>query len=157
MQSITGMNQEASHDLVNHLNQLLADYHVYYQNLRGFHWNISGPGFFELHRHFEELYTAAQVVIDDLAERILTLGGRPMHSMSDYVAKSNIAEAREVCTANDTVSQTLKNLEVLLSTERKIVQLAGELGDEGTDDLLTPLIATQEKNAWMLKAYLGNS
>ena len=157
MQSITGINQEASDDLVNHLNQLLADYHVYYQNLRGFHWNISGPGFFELHRHFEELYTATQVVIDNLAERILTLGGRPLHTMSDYLAKSNIAEARNLFSAQETVSQTLKNLEVLLITERKIVQLAGEAGDDGTDDLLTPLIASQEKDAWMLKAYLSKN
>jgi starvation-inducible DNA-binding protein len=155
MKSITGIEEQASQGLVTQLNQLLADYQIYYQNLRGFHWNISGPGFFELHRHFETLYTAAQLTIDELAERILTLGGRPLHTMSDYVHSADIKESRDVYTADETVRTTLKNIEVLLHLEREIVIAANEAGDEGTADLLTPLIAAQEKQAWMLKAYLG--
>lgn len=155
MKSITGINEEASVALASQLNQLLADFHIYYQNLRGFHWNISGPGFFELHRHFEELYTGTQLTIDELAERILTLGGRPLHTITDYLKAADIKEAREVSTAEETVRTTLKNIEILLQLEREIVNSANEAGDEGTADLLTPLIAAQEKQAWMLKAYLG--
>lgn len=155
MKSITGIDESASTDLVGQLNQLLADYHVYYQNLRGFHWNISGPGFFELHAHFELLYNTAQVTIDDLAERILTLGGRPLHTLTDFIGKAKISESRDVYTSKDTVQSTLKNLEVLLIQERLIVDTANKAGDEGTADLLTPIIADQEKQAWMLKAYLG--
>ncbi len=155
MKSITGIEEQASQALVKQLNQLLADFQIYYQNLRGFHWNISGPGFFELHRHFETLYTAAQLTIDELAERILTLGGRPLHTMSDYVKSADIKESRDVFTADETVRTTLSNIAVLLQLEREIVVAANEAGDEGTADLLTPLIAVQEKQAWMLKAYLG--
>lgn len=155
MKSITGIDEQASHALVKQLNQLLADFQIYYQNLRGFHWNISGPGFFELHRHFETLYTAAQLTIDEIAERILTLGEQPLHTLSDYIKSADIAEARDVSTAEETVRTTLKNIEILLHLEREIVNAANEAGDEGTADLLTPLIAVQEKQAWMLKAYLG--
>lgn len=155
MKSITGIDESASAELVASLNQLLADYHIYYQNLRGFHWNISGPGFFELHVHFEQLYTTAQVTIDNLAERILTLGGRPLHTMTDFIGRAKMSEARDVYTARDTVETTLKNLGILLMQERMLVELAGNSDDEGTVDLLTPLIADQEKQAWMLKAYLG--
>lgn len=155
MKSITGIDDTHSKELVSQLNQLLADYHIYYQNLRGFHWNISGPGFFELHAKFEELYTVAQTTIDEIAERILTLGGRPLHTITDYLGRAKISESRDVYTAKETVEATLKNLEILLMQERIIVDTAGQAGDEGTADLLTPHIADKEKQAWMLKAYLG--
>ncbi len=145
----------ASKELVSQLNQLLSDYHIYYQNLRGFHWNISGPGFFELHAKFEELYTVAHTTIDELAERILTLGGRPLHTITDYLGRAKISEARDVHSAKDTVEVTLKNFEILLIQKRMIVEAAAKAGDEGTADLLTPLIFDLEKQAWMLKAYLG--
>lgn len=155
MKEITGIEDQKSQELVNELNQLLADYHIHYQNLRSFHWNINGPGFFELHRHFEELYTAALTTIDEIAERILTLGGRPLHTMTDYLAKSEIKEMPDTHSAESTVQETLNALKVLLGQERKIVEIAAEAADEGTVDLLTPLIAGQEKEAWMLRAYLG--
>lgn len=155
MKKYTGIAESQSTEIVNALNQLLSDYHMYYQNLRGFHWNISGPAFFELHRHFEELYTEALTTIDELAERILTLGGRPLHAMSDYIRTAQIEEAKNVTAAGDSVQSTLDALAVLLQSERRIVTMAGEAGDEGTADLLTPLIAAQEKEAWMLRAYLG--
>jgi starvation-inducible DNA-binding protein len=154
MKKYTGIEDKHSEEIVSNLNQLLADYHLHYQNLRGFHWNISGPGFFELHRHFEELYTEALTTIDELAERILTLGGRPLHAMSSYVKEANIQEAIDLSTPEDTINSTLNALAVLLKQERDLVNIAGDAGDEGTVDLLTPLIAAQEKEAWMLRSYL---
>ena len=154
MKKYTGIEDKHSEEIVSNLNQLLADYHLHYQNLRGFHWNISGPGFFELHRHFEELYTEALTTIDELAERILTLGGRPLHAMSSYVKGANIQEAIDLTTPEDTINSTLNALAVLLKQERELVNIAGDAGDEGTVDLLTPLIAAQEKEAWMLRSYL---
>ncbi len=156
MNPITGIQPKHEKALIDALNHLLADYHVYYQNLRGFHWNITGPGFFELHAHFEQLYTAAQLTIDELAERVLTLGGRPMHTMSAYLGNARIEEAPDHVTAEATVKAALQNIGRLLEREREIVLLASEADDEGTSDLLTPLIAAQEKQAWMLNAYLGN-
>lgn len=155
MKEITGIEDQKSQEIAAELNQLLADYHIHYQNLRGFHWNINGPGFFELHRHFEELYTAALTTIDEIAERILTLGGRPLHTMTDYLQRSEIKEVSDTHSAEETVQATLEALKLLLRQERKLVEIAAKAADEGTVDLLTPLIAEQEKGAWMLRAYLG--
>lgn len=154
---ISAVNAKNSKVIVESLNQLLADYHLYYQNLRGFHWNISGPSFFELHRQFELMYTEAQVVIDNVAERILTLGGQPLHAMSDYLKHATIKESRGVVDAQSSVKTVHDNLGVLLTQERMILGLASKSGDEATTDMLTPLISAQEKVAWMLRAFNGKN
>jgi starvation-inducible DNA-binding protein len=154
---INALSAKNAKELTEKLNDLLANYQLYYQNLRGFHWNISGPSFFELHRQFETMYTAAQLVIDDLAERILTLGGQPMHAMSDYVKSSEIKEAKGLTDASSTVKTTHNNLAILLKKERALVELANKAGDEATTDMITPLISAQEKDAWMLRAFLGKN
>lgn len=140
--------------MVNGLNSLLATYSVYYQNLRGFHWNITGKEFFELHLKFEELYTAAQLTIDDVAERILTLGGRPLHTFEQFLASSKIPSATGLTGAKNTVETTLENLSALISLEREVASLASDAGDDGTLDLLTPTMREQEKTTWMLRSYL---
>ncbi|GJM59821.1 MULTISPECIES: Dps family protein [Persicobacter] len=150
-----GLDQAKSDELALALNDLLANYQLYYQNLRGFHWNIKGPQFFELHAKFEELYTEAQEQIDEIAERILTLGATPIHSFGDYLAKAEIEPAVDVFDAENTVSITLKNIQTLISKERAILELAGEADDEGTSTLVGDYISGQEKTAWMLNAYLG--
>ena len=152
---VSAVNAKNSKAIVDSLNQLLADYHLYYQNLRGFHWNISGPSFFELHRQFELMYTEAQVVIDNIAERILTLGGQPLHTMSDYLAHATIKEAKGLIDAESTVKTVHENLGLLLTLERGIVSMASKSDDEATVDMLTPLISAQEKVAWMLRAFNG--
>jgi starvation-inducible DNA-binding protein len=93
-----GLNQQGAEQLSAKLNQLLATYQVHYQNLRGLHWNIQGKEFFELHVKYEELYTRTQVIIDDLAERILTLGGQPLHTFSAYL---NHVAIQELATTKD--------------------------------------------------------
>ncbi len=91
-----GLEIKESKTLVKMLNELLANYQIYYQNLRNFHWNVSGPNFFELHAKFEELYTVANVNVDSVAERILTLGARPFSSYEEYIENSGIKEAKNV-------------------------------------------------------------
>ncbi len=91
-----GLNAEDSATLSKELNALLCDLHVFYQNVRGFHWNVQGQNFFELHLKFEEFYTDLQLKIDEVAERILTLGGTPLHSMQDYVAGATIPAVKDV-------------------------------------------------------------
>jgi starvation-inducible DNA-binding protein len=80
-----GLESTSTAKLADQLNDLLANYQVFYMNVRGFHWNIRGDKFFELHIKFEELYTEALVKIDEIAERILTLGYTPLRSFSDYI------------------------------------------------------------------------
>ena len=78
--TILGLDKEKTERLVINLNGLLSNFQVYYQNLRGLHWNIKGKSFFKLHVKFEEYYTYSQEKIDLIAERILTLGGNPLHT-----------------------------------------------------------------------------
>ncbi len=152
-----GLNEKKSNKLAEELNVLLANYQLYYQNLRGFHWNIKGPAFFELHLKFEELYDDAVLKIDEIAERILTLGATPLHTFTDYLKRSSVKEAANVSDGEGTVTTTLSNLKTLLEIERKILELSNDAGDEGTNSLMSDYITQQEKTVWMLSAYLGKN
>lgn len=140
---------------VSELNQLLANYHIYYQNLRNFHWNIKGGNFFELHAKFEELYNDARIKIDDLAERILTLRSRPVSSLSDYLQMSAIKEAGEISSDRDMVLILLENHKHLIVSLRKVIEAAGECGDEGTIDMAGSILENLEKKSWMLDAWVS--
>lgn len=137
------------------LNELLATYQVYYQNLRNFHWNVKGPLFFELHAKFEELYNDAVLKVDEVAERILTIDARPLSSFSEYLAVSKIQEAKGVHDTTEMVKTIKGNLTVIVAKENEVLSLANAAGDEGTITLLTDYITQQEKVLWMLKAYLA--
>lgn len=149
-----GLEIKDSKVLVKKLNNLLASYEIYYQNLRNFHWNITGPNFFELHAKFEELYNEATLAIDETAERILTLGERPYSSFSEYIENSVITEAKKVEEAKSMVEIVRDNLNSLLNLERSVLETAGDHGDEGTVTLMSDYISAKEKTVWMLSAYL---
>jgi starvation-inducible DNA-binding protein len=140
--------------LVDKLNTLLANYQIYYQNLRNFHWNVSGPNFFELHAKFEELYTTANESVDEVAERILTLGARPFSSYGEYIENSSIKEALKVTDSKQMVEITRDNINTLLDIERGALEAAAAQGDEGTVTLMSDYITAKEKVVWMLSAYL---
>jgi starvation-inducible DNA-binding protein len=148
-----GLDVGRSQALVAGLNALLASYQVHYQNLRGCHWNITGPTFFELHAKFEELYTKAQTFIDELAERILTLEGRPLHTYSAYLKESAIKEQRDLTKARETVACVMADMSTLIALQRDALDLAGEAGDEASATLLGDNITAMEKDLWMLRAY----
>lgn len=149
-----GLEIKESQPLVNMLNELLANYQIYYQNLRNFHWNVTGSNFFELHAKFEELYTAANLGVDEVAERILTLGARPYSSYGEYIEHSGIKEAKNVADAKKMVEIIRDNLNDLLVLERKTLDVANGSGDEGTASLMSDYITEKEKVVWMLSAYL---
>ncbi|MFA7327674.1 MAG: DNA starvation/stationary phase protection protein [Candidatus Kapaibacterium sp.] len=153
MKNSIGLDKKKVKVLTDKLNDLLANYQLYYQNLRGFHWNLKGNDFFTLHIKFEELYNAAQLSIDEIAERIVTLEAIPLHTYTDYVKQSTIKEHKNVTTSNDTVSKTVTNLSTLIEKERDALKSADEAGDESTIDLMTQLIAFQEKTIWMLNSF----
>ena len=154
MPTLIGIDEQKAAKLAGKLNELLSNYQLYYQNLRGFHWNIEGNSFFELHAKFEELYTEANLAVDVIAERILTLGETPMHTFDQYLETAAIKPARDVRSAGDTVSTTISNLTTLITLEREILELASDASDEGTVDLMSEYINNQEKLTWMLSAYL---
>lgn len=150
-----GLDSEKVEGIASALNEALSAYQVHYQNLRGFHWNVKGHVFFELHEKFEELYEEAKNNIDEIAERILTLGFTPLHTMSDYLERSNIQERKNVFNDVDTVKNTVSDLRSLLQKEREAWQLADDISDVGTTHLLEDYIGSQEKNIWMLNSWLN--
>ena len=147
-----GLDNEVSKKLADQLNDLLANYSVFYQNVRGFHWNIQGEKFFELHTKFEELYNDLFEKIDEVAERVLTLGETPQHKFSDYQAISKIEESQDTADGLSAVSQILESFQVLLTKQRAILELSED--DEGTNSLMSDYIREQEKLVWMYSAFL---
>ncbi len=141
--------------LSNELNQLLADFHVYYQNTRGAHWNVKGPRFFELHAKFEELYTEALTNIDEIAERILTIGGRPDHTLETYLDKSNISSIKDESNDEVLVKTIVSNLTTLVAQENEVKSHANEAGDNETEDMMIALVNSHEKTLWMFNSWLG--
>lgn len=150
-----GLPAAEANDLAADLDGLLAHYHIYYQNLRGFHWNVRGKDFFELHLKFEEFYNDALLKIDEIAERILTLGHHPVHTFSDYIRLSGIKEQKNVTDGTAGIQSVAESLKTLVSLERTILKKAADCGDEGTVSLMSDYISQQEKTIWMIKAYLG--
>lgn len=141
-------------ETVEELNILLADYHLYYQKLRNFHWNIIGKNFFDLHEKFEEMYDEAILKIDEIAERILTLRFQPTSNFSDYLKKSNLKESSSELADDRMVKILLDDHGKILTQMRKIVDVADKAGDEGTIDLIGAYIRELEKTSWMLDAWV---
>lgn len=155
MKNTIGLNTEKSKQLAEKLNALLANYQVFYMNTRGFHWNITGKDFFELHLKFEELYNDALLKIDEIAERIRTLGQTPLHSFSDYLRHASIREVTQLTDGVAAVKEIVSAFSVLLEIEREVLKLAQEAEDEGTTSMISDDIRQLEKLAWMYSAYLG--
>lgn len=150
-----GLDRAAATTLSTGLNQLLADLHIFYQNARGFHWNIRGRNFFELHLKFEELYNDLILKIDEVAERILTLDAKPLHAFEDYLKHSDVPVVRDVTDGTEAVKHCVAAFSVLLLRERALLRIAAEANDEGTGALMSDYIREQEKLVWMYQAYLG--
>jgi len=150
-----GLDESQAKMLAKKLNVLLANYQLFYINARGFHWNIKGEKFFELHLKFEELYTDSLIKIDEIAERILTLEHLPLHSFSDYLKMADIKEATNISDGKKAVEIVLKSFKILLENERELLNLSAEANDEGTNALMSDYIREQEKTVWMYSAYLG--
>ena len=152
-----GLNVERSKHLADLLNDLLANYSLFYQNVRGYHWNIKGDKFFELHLKFEELYNNLFVKIDEVAERILTLGHVPEHRYSNYSAGSDIRESNSVKDGYKAVEEILASLKTLLVKQRQLLNLSAEIDDEGTNAMMSDYIREQEKMVWMYSSFLNKN
>lgn len=153
--NVIGLEQADAASLATKLNKLLSNYQIFYMNVRGFHWNIKGQQFFELHAKFEETYNDLLLKIDEIAERILTLGQRPQHAYSTYIDNSDIQEAKDVHEGRDCVKNILESYQIIIRLQRELLTLAADAGDEGTSSLMSDYIKEQEKTAWMLTSYLG--
>ncbi len=149
-----GLDVAKSKVLAEKLNELLADYSIFYQNTRGYHWNIKGDKFFELHDKFQELYENLFIKIDEVAERIRTLGHTPNHQFSIYQKEAKVKESTEVSDGIKDVKDTLESLKIIITLQREILDLSADTEDEGTNALMSDYIREQEKLVWMYSAYL---
>ena len=148
-----GLPVKESEELVIELNGLLSNFQMYYQNLRGLHWNIRGKRFFDLHLKFEELYNDSQIKIDLIAERVLTLGGTPLHTFEDYVKNSKLQIGKNIHNDEEAINLIVNSLTSLLKIERIILAQSDAIKDEGTNSMMSDFIKEQEKIMWMMKAW----
>jgi len=129
---------------------------LFYINTRGFHWNIQGNDFFELHLKFEEIDNDAQIKIDEIAEGILTLGFTPFHSFEDYLSNASIRPLNDITSGREALKYIVDAYQVIIPIERSLLSLSSEFDDEGTNALMSDYIREQEKNIWMYTSYLKN-
>lgn len=149
-----GLEEKKIRPVVDELNQLLANYHIHYQKLRGCHWNVKGKSFFSLHVKFEELYTQALVSIDELAERILSLGKPPVSTFAEYIEHATIKEINTIgMKETEMVRALVEDMSKLIEIEREILKITEAAGDDGTNDMVNRFMQFKEKNIWMLRAF----
>lgn len=152
-----GLDKTKAKDLAEKLNDLLANYSIFYQNTRGYHWNIKGEKFFELHLKFEELYNDLFLKVDEVAERILTLGHTPKHNYADYRVSSKIKESAQVSDGIKAVEDILKSFQTIIIIQRELLIISADAGDEGTNALMSDYIRAQEKLIWMYSSFLNKN
>jgi starvation-inducible DNA-binding protein len=150
----TGLKENYKKEMAEKLNAYLSSVQIAYMNVRGYHWNIVGKQFFALHEKFEEIYNSLNEMADEIAERILMLDGRPLHSFTEYIKVSSIKERLNVSSAEDTTRALLEDTARLLQAEREILSLASENEDEGTASMVSDYIGEQEKMIWMFNSLL---
>ena len=135
-----GLPANESEIIAKDLNVLLSNFQVYYQNLRGIHWNIRGKRFFDLHVKFEELYNDSQLKIDLVAERVLTLGKTPFHTFEDFIENNQLLVGKNISNDEKAIQLIVNSLSQLLKIERAILLKSNEIGDEGTNSMMSDFI-----------------
>ncbi len=151
-----GIPQESRKAIAEALGQLLADMHILYIKTRNYHWNVTGMYFQPLHALFEEQYTAMATSIDDIAERIRSLGFFSPGSLQAFMDAARLVETDHVQgDAHVMVKNLIRDHETIIQILRHDQEEAANLGDDGTNDFLIALMEDHEKMAWMLRAHLA--
>ncbi|MGM9948764.1 MAG: Dps family protein [Lysinibacillus sp.] len=145
----------AKETLNNQLNDLVATWSVLYTKLHNYHWYVSGPSFFTLHAKFEELYNETTLTLDEVAERILALGGKPVATLKEHLELSLVEEASGKESADEMVQTVIDDFAVIMEALNKAMETAAEQGDDRTEDLLNAKFQSLEQHSWMLSAFLG--
>lgn len=137
------------------VNKQVANWSVLYIKLHNYHWYVKGPQFFTLHTKFEELYNEASLHIDELAERLLSLGGQPIATMREVLEASSIQEASGKETAEEMVQSIINDFGTLITELKEGMEAAEKANDETTGDMLLAIHSALEKHVWMLNSFLG--
>jgi starvation-inducible DNA-binding protein len=136
------------------LNHLLSTYQVFLMNVRGFHWNIRGQDFFDMHAQYERLYNELLVKVDKLAERMLSVEQAPLHAYSDYIRQSAIEECKNQVKSREINREIVASLKRISQLEQQCIEAAGAAGDVPTQDMLASFLDDHQKKAWMFSATL---
>ncbi|KGR73618.1 Dps family protein [Ureibacillus manganicus] len=137
------------------LNELVATWSVLYTKLHNYHWYVTGPSFFTLHEKFEELYNEVTLHLDEIAERILTKGGRPVATLKEHLELSHVQEATSTETTKEMVQTIIDDFKAIMKLLNEAMSQAAEDGDDRTEDMLNAIYQSLEKHNWMLKSFLG--
>ena len=139
------------------LNKQVATWSVMYTKLHNFHWYVKGPSFFTLHAKFEELYNEATLNMDEIAERLLTLGGKPTATLKEHLELSEVKEASSKESADDMVQTVVDDFDKIMKSLKKGMEAAAKDEDDMTEDVLNAIYQKTEKHQWMLNAFLGDT
>lgn len=155
MKANIALNDSAA--VVEILNRLLADEYVLYTKTRNYHWNVVGPQFNDLHKFFEAQYEAVDGIVDEVAERARSLGGRAWGTLAEFAKATRLREEPgDAPPAKDMLARLLADHEAIVRTLRAdLVTVGDKHGDAGTNDFLTGLMEQHEKMAWMLRSFLA--
>lgn len=146
-----------SKELIQEMNKQVSTWSVMYAKLHNYHWFVKGPQFFTLHAKFEELYNEATEHMDEIAERILTLGGEPTATLKEHLEESVVSEANGTEKANGMVQALVDDFDKIMKSLKKGMDLAAKDQDDMTEDLLNSIYQSIEKHQWMLNAFLGET
>ncbi|MEJ2005887.1 MAG: DNA starvation/stationary phase protection protein [Cyclobacteriaceae bacterium] len=150
-----GYSKAETKEVVEALNALLANYHVHYQKLRNYHWNVKGADYFDIHEQFEQQYDQAKLNIDEIAERIRVFGYRPISTLKEYLEVSDIKETPtdKKMTGMEMVNEILNDFEILLSYMVDAADAAIDVGDIGTEEMIKDFVKDMEKTHWMFTSF----
>lgn len=146
-----------NNQLANVLNKQIANWSVLYTKLHNYHWYVKGEQFFTLHVKFEELYNEAALHVDEIAERLLAIGGQPVATMKGNLELASIQEANGSESSQEMVQAIINDFSIIIGELKEGMSLAGEMNDETTGDMLLAIHSGLEKHVWMLTAYLGKT
>ena len=155
MEAKLGLSAEASEKICKHLSKLLANTYMLYLKTHNFHWNVTGPKFFTLHKMFEEQYLELATAVDEIAERIRTLGHRAPGTFIEYSELSEIKEHKDIPSADDMIKILAEDNEKVAQIAKEGVKPAEDGGDDPTADMLIARAQIHEKTAWMLRSSQG--
>ncbi|AXY25483.1 DNA starvation/stationary phase protection protein [Suicoccus acidiformans] len=141
------------------LNKIVATQGQFYIRLHQFHWYVKGSNFFALHEKFEEMYDETTENLDEVAERLLAIGGEPYSTLQEFIEHSVLSENPEdkYLSQEDMVKAVIKDLQTIVTSLDEGIALTDEAGDNPSNDLLIGMKESAEKNIWMLEAYLGDA
>ena len=149
-----GIKEKDREKIAEGLSHLLADTYTLYLKTHNFHWNVKGPMFQTLHLMFETQYNKLALAVDDIAERIRTLGFPAPGTYKQFVKLSSIKEEEGVPEAKEMIRLLVEGQEACVRTARSVFPICDETHDEPTADLLTQRMQVHEKTAWMLRSLL---